>query len=122
MTVQYAGDAIVMGANDFITKTDGVTWGIKSRNIAGFQTIFVVEFYGNAWQSVHTLESEFDVHFKNYDNIFDYIKAVIIPALNSWLAKKFGNNTSLTPFEQVDAALLGIKITKTADGSYVASI
>ena len=122
MTVQYAGDVIVMGANDFISKTDGVTWGIKSRNIAGFQTIFVVEFYGNAWQSVHTLESEFDVHFKNYDNIFEYIKAVIIPALNAWLAKKFGSNTSLTPFEQVDAALLGIKITKTADGSYVASI
>lgn len=122
MTVQTAGDKVIMTDADFSTTIEGLTWGVKCREVAGIQFIFIVEKQGDVWVATTALDDAFDTRQGQYDDMLKYIREYLLPRLNAWLKTKFGSGKQLTKFEQVDKLLLGLKITLGSDGTYVASI
>jgi hypothetical protein len=122
MTVQTTGDTIVMTTADFQATIDGVTWGIKCRDVAGIQFVMIVEKQGTAWGAVATLDDAFDTRRGEYTDMLVYIREYLIPKINAWLKTKFGPGKALTKFEQVDKLLLGLKLQTDTQGNYFVSI
>lgn len=122
MTVQTAGDSIVMTTADFQATIDGVTWGIKCRDVAGIQFVMIVEKQGTTWVSVATLDDAFDTRGGQYTDMLVYIRDYLLPKINAWLKAKFGPGKVLTKFEQVDKLLLGLKLQTDSQGNYFVSI
>lgn len=126
MTVQAQEGPIYMGPNDFQRTDKGINWGIKCRDIAGFQIVMIVERQEDgSWSVPANLDDGFDINKDKYTDMLKYLREVILPRLNAWLKQRFGKSNEeivLTKFEQLDKMIQKITISTDADGYLVASV
>jgi hypothetical protein len=131
MTVTTQG-AITVGAGDFRTTHRGTEIAIKVRS--DFGCIVGCELVGGEWQAVENLL------FFDQDNIGTvdseiakagsasvWVKTVLVPLINTWLAARFKPAAAPTPapapipssdpYAQIDAAIFALKWLPAADGT-----
>jgi hypothetical protein len=135
MSIQTGGGPIRIDPDDAQMTYRGKTFAIKVRALSWVVIIGCLRQADGTWTSEFDLTDDMfgsDVpgqpdpvaywiaHFGGADG---FVREVIVPRLNTWLALLFpASDQPLTPLEQVQVVLSGIKFKPQPDGTLNASV
>lgn len=142
MAVQTKSGPIVVDADDLQFTHRGKTIAVKVRKVSWVNVLGVVKQDDGSWKVECDLTDDLFssdppnggdevggwVQEKAGGDMVKFVRDIIIPRLNAWLAKLFppvvtqpGTPTG-TPVQQLQTVIGGIKFTTAADGTVKASI
>lgn len=124
--IQTGTGPIRVDADDPQFTHRGKTVAVKIRSIAWPQVLGVVK-EGDGWKVSADLTGDLFssdapgggdpvAHYMK-DGADAFVRSVILPRLNEWLATEFAPGGLMTPLEQLQAALLGVRFVMQPDGT-----
>lgn len=130
MPVQTSAGNLQILANDLQITHRGKTIAIKIRDM-GYPVIIGCERQADgSWRGTQMLYEEWansgvtpESDIAKHGNAVNFVRNVLRPAINAWLARLFPAISAPAPapsgsaIEQIDAAVLGLKFVAGADGT-----
>jgi len=135
VSIQTGSGPIRIDPDDAQFTFRGKTLAIKIRAVSWASILGCIKQADGTWTAAADLtddlfgsdvfgEDDVVAHWLNkHGGAVGFVRAVVLPHLNAWLAGLFpAGEVTLTPLEQVQFALGGIKFSPQADGTLTASI